>query len=58
VNEGPLVHSCNSNYSEGSDQEKAEIRRMAVQSQPGKMKVRPYIKNTQHKKGLEEWIKW
>jgi hypothetical protein len=36
--------------------QKAEIRRIAVQSQPGKI-VRPYLKKNLHKKGLEEWLR-
>jgi hypothetical protein len=35
----------------------AEIRRIMVQSQPSKYFLRPYLKNTQHKKGLAEWLK-
>jgi hypothetical protein len=32
----------------------AEIRRISIAQQ----KVRPYLKNTQHKTGLAEWLKW
>jgi translation initiation factor 1 (eIF-1/SUI1) len=35
----------------------AEIRRIEVQGNQGKY-VKPYLKNTQHKKGLAEWLKW
>jgi hypothetical protein len=34
----------------------AEIRRIMVQSQPGKF-ARPYLKNNHHRKGLVEWLK-
>jgi hypothetical protein len=27
-------------------------------SKPAQAKARPYLKNTQHKKGLVEWLKW
>jgi hypothetical protein len=35
--------------------QEVEIRFKAV---PGKMKVRPYLKNTQYKKELGERLKW
>jgi hypothetical protein len=35
----------------------AEIRRIVVQGQP-RQKVRPYLKNTQHKIWLAEWLNW
>jgi hypothetical protein len=36
--------------------QEAEIRRIEVQSQP-KQIVRPYLKNTHHKKGLVKWLR-
>jgi hypothetical protein len=39
----------------GKDQEDL-IFQDQVQDQPGQ-KARPYLKNTQHKKGLVEWLK-
>jgi hypothetical protein len=36
--------------------QEAEIKRIAVQSQPGRI-VRSYLENTLHKKGLVEWLK-
>jgi hypothetical protein len=35
----------------------ADIRRIVVQSRPAWAKVSLYLKNTQHKKGLVEWLK-
>jgi hypothetical protein len=35
----------------------AEIRRIVVQSQPRLIFVSPYLQNTQHEKGLVEWLK-
>jgi hypothetical protein len=39
--------------------QKAEIRRIAVQSQPKQIIhfMRPYLEETLHKKGLVEWFK-
>jgi hypothetical protein len=38
--------------------QEAEIRRMAVQSQPGQIvPLDPILKKTLHKRGLVEWIK-
>jgi hypothetical protein len=34
----------------------AEIRRIVVQDQPSSQD--PILKNTQHKKGLADWLKW
>jgi hypothetical protein len=37
----------------------AEMGRISVHSQPwANTFLRPYLKNTQHKKGLVEWLKW
>jgi hypothetical protein len=40
--------------------QEAEIKRIEVQSQPRQTvhETRPYLKNTQHKTGPEEWLKW
>jgi hypothetical protein len=39
--------------------QEAEIRRIVIQSQPpGKYFLKPYLKNTFRKKGLEGWLKW
>jgi hypothetical protein len=38
--------------------QEAEIRRITVQIQPRQIVCRPYLKNTQHKTGLAEWLKW
>jgi hypothetical protein len=35
-----------------------EIRRIMVQSQPGKSFSRPYLEKTHHKKGLVERLKY
>jgi hypothetical protein len=37
--------------------QEAEIRRIVAQSQPSKQFMRPYLKNTHHKKGLAECLK-
>jgi hypothetical protein len=37
--------------------QEAEIRRIAVQSQPGQIVPRPYLEKTLHTKGLAEWLK-
>jgi hypothetical protein len=38
--------------------QKAEIRRIAVQSQPGQIILcDPILKKTYHQKGLVEWLK-
>jgi hypothetical protein len=37
--------------------QEADIRRIMVQGQH-MQKARPYLKNTQHKKGLVEWLNW
>jgi hypothetical protein len=37
--------------------QEAEIRRIMVQSQPGQIVIRLYLKKTHHKKGLAEWLK-
>jgi hypothetical protein len=29
-----------------------------VQSQPGKLFLRPYLEKTLHNKGMVEWLKW
>jgi hypothetical protein len=36
--------------------QEAEIRRIAVGSQPGQF-VRPYLEKAHHKTGLVEWLK-
>jgi hypothetical protein len=38
--------------------QEAEIKRTAVQSQPGQTVTRSSLENPQHKKGLVEWLKW
>jgi hypothetical protein len=38
--------------------QEAEVRRIKVRSQPGQIVLRSYLKNTQHTKGLAEWLKW
>jgi hypothetical protein len=39
--------------------QEAEIRRIAVQSQPRQIihEILPYLKKIHHKKGLVEWLK-
>jgi hypothetical protein len=44
-----VAHAYNPSYSEGRDQERSQFK-----ASPGKMKARPYLKNTQHKIGLGE----
>jgi hypothetical protein len=39
-----VAHTCNPSYSGGRDQEDYNSR--------------PYLKNSQHKKGLWVWLKW
>jgi hypothetical protein len=46
-----VAHTCNLATQE------AEIRRITVQSQPGQIVARPYLKKTLHKKELKEWLK-
>jgi hypothetical protein len=49
----PVAHTCNHRYLEGKDQEDCGLRiAWANCSQD------PISKNTQHKKGLVEWLKW
>jgi hypothetical protein len=38
--------------------QEAEIRRITVQSQPRQIVLDTLSQNTQHKKGLAEWLKW
>jgi hypothetical protein len=38
--------------------QETEIRGLRFKVSPGKYIVRPHLKNTQHKKGLVEWLKW
>jgi hypothetical protein len=47
-----VIHACNPSYSGGRDQQDRGLK-PAV----GKWLTRPYLKNTQHKKGLEVWLK-
>jgi hypothetical protein len=44
MSQAPVAHACNHSYSE------AEIRRIAVQSQPGQI-VRTYLGKAHHNKG-------
>jgi hypothetical protein len=37
---------------------KAKIKGSSYEPCPGKQFERPYLENTQHKKGLVEWLKW
>jgi hypothetical protein len=37
--------------------QEAEIRRITIQSQPGQILARHFLKKTQYKKGLVEWLK-
>jgi hypothetical protein len=46
-----VAHACNPAYSEGA------IRRSRFEVTQGKWFIRPFLENTQHKKGLEEWPK-
>jgi hypothetical protein len=46
-----VVHTCNPSYPEGRDQEDCGS------NPPDKEFVIPYLKNTQHKTGLEERLK-
>jgi hypothetical protein len=36
--------------------QEAEIRRIMVQTQPGKQSVKLYLKKIHHKQGLVEWL--
>jgi hypothetical protein len=47
-NWAPVAHACNPSYSGGRDQ---GLR-------PALAILRPYLENTQHKKGLAEWLRW
>jgi hypothetical protein len=38
--------------------QEAEIKRIAVQGQPRQIFLKTLLGNTQHKKGLMEWLKW
>jgi hypothetical protein len=42
-----MENTCNPSYSGGRDQEDWQF-----EASPGKQFARPYLKNTQHKKGL------
>jgi hypothetical protein len=46
-----VVHPCNPSYSGGRDQEDPGSKPAL-----GKEFVRPYLENTQHKKGLVEYL--
>jgi hypothetical protein len=46
----PVAHACNPSFS-------GEIRRIAVQSQPGQIVHNTLSQKTLHKKGLVEWLK-
>jgi hypothetical protein len=46
-----VVHACNPNYSGGRDQEDHSSR-------PARENRSLYLKNTQLKKELAEWLKW
>jgi hypothetical protein len=48
-----VAHACNPNYLGGRDQENHSLRPAQANSSGG-----PIWKNTQHKKGLVEWLKW
>jgi hypothetical protein len=37
---------------------KAENKRITVQASLGKQFMRPYLKNTLHRKELSEWLTW
>jgi hypothetical protein len=52
----PGAHTCNLSYSGGRDQENHSSR--PAQEKKKKKKVRPYLKNTQHKRGLAKWFTW
>jgi hypothetical protein len=47
-----VAHAYNPSYSGDTDQEDHSLRLA-----PGKQLLRPYLENTQHKKGLMEWLK-
>jgi hypothetical protein len=47
-----VAQTCNPKYSGGRDQEDHSLNVMS------KYFTRPYIENTQYKKGLVEWLKW
>jgi hypothetical protein len=38
--------------------QEAEIRRLQFNTSLGKQFLGPYLENTQHKKGLVEWLNW
>jgi hypothetical protein len=48
---GPVVHSCNPNYLGGRDQEDRSLRPAQANTFE-----RPYLENTQHKKGLAQVV--
>jgi hypothetical protein len=48
-----VAHSCNLSFSGGRDQEDHSSK-----PSKGKYFQRLYLKNTQYKKGLAEWLKW
>jgi hypothetical protein len=47
-----IAYAYNPSYSGGSDQEDRSLKPAWANSS-----VRPYLKNTHHKKGLLEWLK-
>jgi hypothetical protein len=48
-----VAHACNPSYSGGRDQEDLGLRPVQANSLRD-----PMLKNTQHKKGLAEWLVW
>jgi hypothetical protein len=47
-----VADTCNPSYSGGRDQENLGL------NCPGKQFLRSYLENTQHKRGLAEWLNW
>jgi hypothetical protein len=48
----PVVHACTSSYSGSNDKDTIDSR--ATQA----IKAKTYLKNTQHQKGVVEWLRW
>jgi hypothetical protein len=51
--QAPVAYTCNPSYLGSRDQEDWNSKPAS-----GKYFARPYLENTQHIKGLVEWLKW